>query len=1240
MTTQREENGGLQASQRATISKCEQVVDDYRTRRLARASAVRALTTALSAAETSLDDAAIDATLDSYLAQLDDADRIREEAGRDLQQRFRGGAEGVQDGSGSKRIGRDGEEDHPRRDTQSTLRSRSTSEPREQSTHATSPTEEEGSRSPSCEPSSDGHRDKRQRPDSTKFPWAASEQSAASNLRPELLETLDHLKRFSTDIKYTKSHLINSAGAPEFPEAEWTNILSGHAVDLDRVLSNVYAHSSDDKHIQHLGDVELRYKSLTPVKTVQSAGDWVIAWQRTALATTYAFPHRRAELDAYHAHIFSLFSAVDKSLHQRVIHYDRAVRKRVGSVRNLLLSDIDQFSTLRTLWIDSCGANVVSNPDGSASGSRSMRLDPVVNATLTARPDLFQIVTPIKVDVFESLLVDHPNQPFVRSVCRGLREGFWPYADEKPDDYPDTWDEVRPPLTDERACQFLRDQRDEEIALGRYSPPFGPDLLPGMYSMPIHVVPKPHSDKLRLINNLSAGPYSLNSMIRPESIRGAVLDGMPLFGAEIRRLRREFPGEPLILWKSDVSQAYRRIPISPFWQIRQIVTIEGQRHVDRCNPFGGRGSLRLWLAFYSLVAWIAVIKRHIDRLLCYVDDSWGITLLRRALWYARHRMYRPEDQTRLLILWDDLGINHDDPKQLADILLTVIGFLIDAVNLTASLPPDSKSLLLDAVRAFIDPNPSRRRTLAEFRALAGHINWAFNVYPLLKPALSNLYAKIADKDFQDAPVYVNKAIRADLTWFASHVERLPGVHFLAATAWSPADLDVFSPSDELAFVDASPYGLGIYFPWLHMGFYAPPPPHTPTEAIFFLEALAVCSALHRLPPWILTGRPIHRFGVLSDNTNTVSIFHSLKAEPIYNPILISTVDIRISFDIDMRVDHIPGELNLVADALSRRDFQRARRHDPQLVIFPFIPPRDALGDCALTALRCYLSFCERQRLSVDPTPDTLSLFVAYEGQHIDPRSVDSYLSGICAELEPFYPDVRRNRLSRLVRDTLKGSRRLYSKPVRRKAPLTASDIATFHSSLPSPPSHDDLLFFALLLTGFHGLARLGDLVWPDRVRNRTYSTVSRRLSVQIADDHYSFLLQTHKSDAFFEGDRILVEKHHPGSDPMRAFTNYLASRDRLFPFRSELWLRASGSIPLRGWFLRRLSAVFPPSTNISGHSMRAGGATSLALAGASGDTIRSVGRWSSDAWQRYVRKHPSLLHAILSTHQNEASRSA
>jgi hypothetical protein len=46
--------------------------------------------------------------------------------------------------------------------------------------------------------------------------------------------------------------------------------------------------------------------------------------------------------------------------------------------------------------------------------------------------------------------------------------------------------------------------------------------------------------------------------------------------------------------------------------------------------------------------------------------------------------------------------------------------------------------------------------------------------------------------------------------------------------------------------------------------------------------------------------------------------------------------------------------------------------------------------------------------------------------------------------------------------------------------------------------------------------------------------------------------------------------------------------------------------------------------------MRAGGATYLASLGTPPEIIRALGRWSSDAWELYIRLHPTLLHFLLS----------
>src|SRR5437016_1969194 len=64
-----------------------------------------------------------------------------------------------------------------------------------------------------------------------------------------------------------------------------------------------------------------------------------------------------------------------------------------------------------------------------------------------------------------------------------------------------------------------------------------------------------------------------------------------------------------------------------------------------------------------------------------------------------------------------------------------------------------------------------------------------------------------------------------------------------------------------------------------------------------------------------------------------------------------------------------------------------------------------------SALNSYLNFVCLHDFPVDPTPDTLSFFTVYMSHHIKPDSVDTYLSGICQQLEPFFPDVRKHRKS-------------------------------------------------------------------------------------------------------------------------------------------------------------------------------------------------------------------------------------
>ncbi|KIM36875.1 hypothetical protein M413DRAFT_40015, partial [Hebeloma cylindrosporum] len=134
--------------------------------------------------------------------------------------------------------------------------------------------------------------------------------------------------------------------------------------------------------------------------------------------------------------------------------------------------------------------------------------------------------------------------------------------------------------------------------------------------------------------------------------------------------------------------------------------------------------------------------------------------------------------------------------------------------------------------------------------------------------------------------------------------------------------------------------LGYFFPGLNLGFFASTLSTSDSLRIFYYEALCVFCALQdilaRVPAFA-------RVVIYTDNLNTVQIFNSLACLPTYNHILRRSVDTLLSTNISLRILHIPGEVNVVADALSRHQFERARIAAPGLVINTFKPPLWSLG---------------------------------------------------------------------------------------------------------------------------------------------------------------------------------------------------------------------------------------------------------------------------------------------------------
>src|SRR6267378_1012822 len=75
-----------------------------------------------------------------------------------------------------------------------------------------------------------------------------------------------------------------------------------------------------------------------------------------------------------------------------------------------------------------------------------------------------------------------------------------------------------------------------------------------------------------------------------------------------------------------------------------------------------------------------------------------------------------------------------------------------------------------------------------------------------------------------------------------------------------------------------------------------------------------------------------------------------------------------------------------------------------------------------TGARDYLRFCINHRIPIDPTPETLSRYIAYTSQFIS--SGPKYLTGARHFLNDIYPHFDASRAHSLVASTIRGSKKV------------------------------------------------------------------------------------------------------------------------------------------------------------------------------------------------------------------------
>ena len=283
--------------------------------------------------------------------------------------------------------------------------------------------------------------------------------------------------------------------------------------------------------------------------------------------------------------------------------------------------------------------------------------------------------------------------------------------------------------------------------------------------------------------------------------------------------------------------------------------------------------------------------------------------------------------------------------------------------------------------------------------------------------------------------------------------------------------------------------------------------------------------------------------------------------------------------------------------------------------------RSTLGGYS-TGARDYIRFCRLHHIPLDPTPQTLSRYIAYVSLSI--ASGPKYLTGARHFLHDLYPYFDDSRASPLVQATIRGSRKVRADLIRRKQPIRLDHLAAFVNTANNTRSYDDLLFATIMSCCFYGCHRSGELVLKTK-KSLDWRKIIKRSSLHFSPGYVGYRLPYHKSDPFFTGTDILFSVQET-ADPVSLLSQYVNARDAIHGSRSALFIREDGSHPTRSWFDSKLFSYVDRS--FGGHSPRAGGATFYAALGLSETIIMALGRWSSKAWKIYIRDNPCVRAAL------------
>lgn len=180
-------------------------------------------------------------------------------------------------------------------------------------------------------------------------------------------------------------------------------------------------------------------------------------------------------------------------------------------------------------------------------------------------------------------------------------------------------------------------------------------------------------------------------------------------------------------------------------------------------------------------------------------------------------------------------------------------------------------------------------------------------------------------------------------------------------------------------------------------------------------------------------------------------------------------------------------------------------------------------------------------------------------------------------------------------------------------------------------AYTDLLMETVCIFAFFGFLRCGEFTTRTKIFDPVVHLCVSDLFVY--SDSILLKLKSSKTDPFRAGTDIHFYCTFREICPVVSLKRYLLIRSAIQSpdSPSPLFVTANNHVLTRTVFLDHLktalSAIHCDSNLYNGHSFRIGAATTASTVRMEDHLIRTLGRWSSDCYTRYIRTIPSVVQA-------------